>query len=99
MGIEKLTGTQTKALNMINILLFSKRTLGYSEFLRLINDAGYEARTNGGGHMEIQRKSDKKPVRYESGLPVIISKNSRDFPPGKYEEILKVSREEIECYD
>ena len=96
MGIEKLTSTQKETLEEINRLLFSKKTLNYQELLRLIQNAGYKTDMNGGGHMQIHRKSDGTLIRYESGLPVIISTNRNDLPPGRYKEILKIVRDEIE---
>lgn len=96
MGIEKLTGS--RAFNDIKKLLSSKKTFNYPEFLRLINDAGYQTGVNGKGHIGICRKKDGTLIRYKSGLPVILSNNRRDLPPGKYKGILKLIRDDIEKY-
>lgn len=86
-----------KIINDIRQLLSSKKTFNHDEFVSLVYRAGYETKVNGDGHLEFYGKNGTKLIN-EDGIPVILSNQKTDLPPGKYKRILNLILEEIEEY-
>ena len=96
-NLEGLTERQKNTINDIRKLLSSKKTFNHDEFVSLVCRAGYKTKVNGDGYLEFYGKNGTKLIN-EDGIPVILSNQKTDLPPGKYKRILNLILEEIEEY-